>query len=69
MFRVKIVFSDGDEYVEDEEFGSAQEAYDHGCYLEGCGILGQEILHISNPSEYPAPDYNEKTRIVVTELA
>lgn len=45
------VFINGE--PEDELFETEEEAIEHGLYLESCASLGADILHMSNPGDYP----------------
>lgn len=45
------VFINGE--PEDELFETEEEAIDHGLYLESCASMGADILHMSNPGDYP----------------
>ena len=38
---------------EEELFETEKEARDYGLYLESCASLGADILHMSNPGDYP----------------
>ncbi|WP_085548373.1 hypothetical protein [Corynebacterium pollutisoli] len=55
-FKVELQYSDGSSDIEDDVFETEEAAYDYGLYLLGCHELGAEILHESNPGDYPAPD-------------
>ncbi len=54
MFRVKI-----NGYYEDEEFSTEEAAEEYARYLCACAREGAEILHLSNPGDYDADDYDE----------
>jgi len=56
MFKVVMQFPDGTSDEEDEVFDTEAEAEAHG--LEQCNnyIVGGEVLHLSNPGDYPLSD-------------
>lgn len=63
-YGIYLIDEDGDRDEQDEVFSSEEEAEDYAIYLQGCSRLGAEILHMSNPGDYPydedafeAPDY------------
>lgn len=41
---------------DDEVFESRSAADDHGMYMVSCYSEGGEILHMSNPGDYPLSD-------------
>lgn len=61
MAKYKI-FMNGE--FEDEIFDTEEEAEEHALYLAGCASLGAEILHMSNPGDYDADDYDDDYEIV-----
>lgn len=52
-FKVVYYWSDGTSDEEDEYYDSYEEAYDAGSYGLQCAVEGAEILHMSNPGDYP----------------
>lgn len=56
MFKVVMKYSDGTTEEDDEVFESEAEANEHGLYLCSCYEEGGEILHMSNPGDYPLDD-------------
>jgi len=56
MFKVVMTYSDGTEDEQDEVFETEAEAEDHGQYMCSCFSTGGEILHLSNPGDYPLTD-------------
>ena len=48
------IMMDGE--ILDDIFDTEEEAEEHASYLNSCGRLGAEILHMSNPGDY---DYDE----------
>lgn len=61
MSKFKILFNG--EY-EDEVFDTEEEAEEHALYLCSCAREGAEILHMSNPGDYDADDYDDDYEIV-----
>jgi len=59
--KYKVSF-DGD--FEDEIFDTEEEAEDYALYLSSCAKEGAEILHMSNPGDYDADDYDDYYEIV-----
>lgn len=57
----KVIFA-GEE--EDEVFSSEAEAEKYALYLSSCTVEGAEILHMSNPGDYDADDYNDDYEII-----
>lgn len=56
VYKVVMKFPDGSSEEEDEIFQSESEAVAHGEYMVSCHALGGEILHLSNPGDYPLSD-------------
>ncbi len=56
-YKVELHFPDGD-IVDDPDmtFDSKEAAYEYGLYLHSCMNTGKEILHMSNPGDYPLGD-------------
>ena len=61
MPKYKVSF-DGD--FEDEIFDTEEEAEDYALYLSSCAKEGAEILHMSNPGDYDADDYDDDYEII-----
>ena len=61
MTKFKILFN-GE--FEDEIFNSEADAQEHADYLVSCTREGAEILHMSNPGDYDADDYEAEYEIV-----
>ncbi len=54
-WHVSLVFSD--ETVElDEVFDTEEEAYEYGVEMSSNYRTGMDILHMSNPGDYPIDD-------------
>ena len=68
MFKVVINFSDGEVLDFDEEFETEAEAQSYGYEQLSNMDLGAEILHMSNPGDYPLPDNDGEPEVVVTEV-
>lgn len=60
MPRFKILFNG--EY-EDEVFDTEEEAEEYVLYLRSCSREGAEMLHMSNPGDYDADDYDDDYEI------
>ena len=52
-YYVEIFYSDGTSEEDDNLFDTEAEARAHGEYLCSCYHTGGEILHMSNPGDYP----------------
>lgn len=52
-YKVVMQYSDGTKEEEDELFETEAGAYEHGVYMVSCFRQGGEILHMSNPGDYP----------------
>ncbi|WP_207306448.1 hypothetical protein [Arthrobacter sp. S41] len=64
MFKVVMRYPDGSSEEQDEIFETEQEAENYG--LEQCSnySLGGEVLHMSNPGDYPLEDEDADFEIV-----
>lgn len=56
MPKYKIIFA-GE--LQDEIYDSYEFAEEQALYSVSCSRLGAEILHMSNPGDYPLDDYEE----------
>lgn len=56
MYKVVMHYPDGTSEDDDEEFETESEATEHGLYLCSCYTVGGEVLHLSNPGDYPLKD-------------
>jgi hypothetical protein len=67
MYKVVMIYPDGTREEEDEVFVTEDDARAHG--LEQCGnyIAGGEVLHLSNPGDYPLRD-DDKVDFNVIEV-
>ena len=63
-WRVKLVFSD-EEVESDDVFETEEAAYDGGVDMRSNYNTGMEVLHMSNPGDYPLED--EDIEIVTWE--
>lgn len=61
MEKYKVLFNDE---LQDEVFDTEEEAEEHALYLCSCAREGAEILHMSNPGDYDADDYDTDYEIV-----
>jgi len=59
MFKLIFRNADGTEEEDDELFETEDEAQEAGLYGLSCMGLGREILHMSNPGDYPLSDDDE----------
>lgn len=55
-YKVVMQYPDGAEEEDDEVFETEAEADEHGLYMVSCYSQGGEILHMSNPGDYPLSD-------------
>lgn len=55
-YKVIMIYPDGNEEEDDEIFDSKSEAREYGEYLRSCSCTGREVLHLSNPGDYPYED-------------
>ena len=53
MFKVVMRYPDGTTEEDDELFETELEAQDYGCTLLNNYETGGEVLHRSNPDDYP----------------
>jgi hypothetical protein len=53
MYKVVMKYSDGSREEDDEVFQSESDASEYGSYLVSCYHEGAEVLHMSNPGDYP----------------
>ncbi len=65
-YRVVMQYSDGSTEEDDEVFETEDEANEHGLYMVSCTSLGGEILHMSNPGDYPLS--NEEVDFEIIEV-
>ncbi|AJE68553.1 hypothetical protein P9K31_14600 [Corynebacterium glutamicum] len=64
MFKIRIIFPDGTDEEQDEHFDTEREAEEHGAYLASCYRQGNEILHMSNPGDYPLEDEDADYEVI-----
>ena len=50
--------------LEDEVFDTEEDAEEYALYLCSCAKEGAEILHMSNPGDYDADDYETDYEII-----
>ena len=60
MPKYKVLFADEFEEIFDTE----EEAEEYALYLISCSKEGAEILHMSNPGDYNANDYEIDYEII-----
>ena len=61
MTKYQILFNDE---LEDEIFDTEEEAEEYALYLSSYAKEGAEILHMSNPGDYDADDYDDDYEII-----
>lgn len=61
MAKYKVLFL-GE--MEDEVFDTEEDAQEYASHLSGCTKLGAEILHMSNPGDYPEDDSDPEYEII-----
>lgn len=59
VYKVIMIYPDGDRDEQDEVFSTYEDANEYGCYLVGCSELGAETLEMSNMGDYPMDEYEE----------
>ena len=67
-YRVDFIDSDGNVEEGDELFDTEEAAEDHGAYMRSCYREGAEILHMSNPGDYPEFDEDDTPDFEVVEV-
>ena len=64
-YKVLMIHPDGTEVMEEDVFGTAAEAEEHGRYMIDCIRQGAETLYLSNPEEYPLDGFvNSEHKII-----
>ncbi len=63
-YKVEMQYPDGTTEEDDEVFETEAEADEHGLYLVSCYREGGEILHMSNPGDYPLSDEEADFEII-----
>lgn len=66
-FKVVMTYSDGDREELDEVFETESEAEAFGLEQVSNFDAGGEVLHLSNPGDYPAPDEGVQADYEVVE--
>ncbi len=56
-YKVLLVYSNGEEDLDDDVFDSREEAEEHGEYLLGCCRVGRETLNLSDPYEWAMDEF------------
>ena len=64
MEKYKVLFNDE---LQDEVFDTEEDAEEYALYLCSCAREGAEILHMSNPGDYDADDYDTDYGIIEVE--
>lgn len=65
-YKPFLLFENGEELDLEEEFDSEEEAVDYGCQSISDYHYGREILHMSNPGDYPEEDDDVRVLIQKT---
>jgi len=68
MYKVVMNYPDGTKEEDDEVFETEEEARAHG--LEQCNnfVVGGEVLHMSNPGDYPLREDDDDVDFDVIEV-
>lgn len=66
IFKPYLLFENGEEEDLEEEFDNEQDAVDYGFQSVSDYHYGMEILHMSNPGDYP--EENEDVRVLIREI-
>lgn len=61
MSKYKVFINDE---LEDEVFDTEEAAEEYALYLASCTQEGAKILHMSNPGDYDADDYDDDYEII-----
>lgn len=64
VYKVVMKYADGSTEEDDEVFDTRGEADEYGLYLVSCTSLGAEIMHMSNPGDYPLSDEEADFEVV-----
>lgn len=59
LYRVIMHYPDGSMEEDEEVFYSEASAEEHGRYMVECYSEGGDILHLSNPGDYPLETMDE----------
>lgn len=65
-YRAKVTYSDGSSDIDDFEFDTYAEAQDRFSEIENDYRTGGEVLHMSNPGDYP--EENDELSFEVVEI-
>ena len=69
MFKAVLKFSDGEEVEDDERFETEEEAEEYGLVMLSNHNTGAEVLHMSNPGDYPLDAEDEDPEIEAVEVS
>ena len=56
VYKIRMIYPDGETEIMDDEFDSYEDAKEMAQYYVGCYTEGGELLHMSNPGDYPISD-------------
>ena len=60
IYKVEMKYPDGTTHEEDEVFETEEEAREYGADQINNYVVGGEVLHMSNPGDYPdIPDIHD----------
>lgn len=68
MYKVVMRYPDGSSEEEDEIFETEAEAQEHGIEQVSNFRTGGEVLHMSNPGDYPLDDEDADFDVVEIEV-
>lgn len=68
MFKVTMKYPDGTSEEDDEVFESESEATEYALDQINNYETGAEVLHLSNPGDYPPPDDDDTPDFEVKEV-
>lgn len=67
-YKIMLYYPNGETELLDEVFDDRQRAEEYALYNCSCYILGGEILHMSNPGDYPMPDEDDECEYEIIEV-
>jgi hypothetical protein len=68
MFKVVVTYPDGESDEQDETFETEAEAEEYGWQCVSEWGQGGEVLHLSNPGDYPLYDGPDLSDVEVIEV-
>jgi len=64
VYKIVMKYPDGSIEELDEVFETESEAEEYGLYMCSCYSTGGEVLHLSNPGDYPLSDESADYEVV-----